>query len=112
MAMSRYEWGRVQPGVERIRAGIAPVREQVLSADGGLPTCRDYLERHIEVDSEQHTPTAMQMLADLCGDDRDMRDECVAAVQGALAARIVLWDGISAALAATAPEPRDASLMR
>ncbi len=81
---------------------IPEMFDQVLSTDGGLPTFRDYLERHIEVDGEQHTPMAMQMLADLCGDDRDKWDECVAAVQGALAARIGLWDGISAALTSKA----------
>ena len=81
---------------------IPEMFDQVLATDGGLPTFRDYLERHIEVDGEQHTPMAMQMLADLCGDDRDKWNECVAAVRAALAARIGLWDGIMAALASEA----------
>ncbi|MFI0793365.1 DUF3050 domain-containing protein [Micromonospora rubida] len=54
----------------------------------------DYLERHIEVDGEQHTPMAMQMLADLCGDDDTKWQECADTVNMALAARAQLWDDI------------------
>ncbi|MER7458721.1 DUF3050 domain-containing protein [Micromonospora sp. NPDC126480] len=58
----------------------------------------DYLERHIEVDGEQHTPMAMQMLADLCGDDDTRWQECADTVNTALAARAKLWDDILAAI--------------
>lgn len=58
----------------------------------------DYLERHIEVDEEEHTPMAMQMLADLCGDDDALWAECEETVNAALEARIRLWDGILAAI--------------
>ncbi len=58
----------------------------------------DYLERHIEVDGEQHTPMAMQMLADLCGDDDTKWQECADTVNAALAARANLWDEILAAV--------------
>jgi hypothetical protein len=63
-----------------------------------LGTFVDYLERHIEVDGEQHTPMAMQMLADLCGDDDRKWRECAEAAARALRARAELWDGIAAAL--------------
>ncbi|MER7420447.1 DUF3050 domain-containing protein [Micromonospora peucetia] len=63
-----------------------------------LDTFVDYLERHIEVDGEQHTPMAMQMLADLCGDDDAKWQECADTVNTALAARTRLWDDILAAV--------------
>ncbi|MEU4569187.1 DUF3050 domain-containing protein [Micromonospora sp. NPDC023956] len=63
-----------------------------------LNTFVDYLERHIEVDGEQHTPMAMQMLADLCGDDDTKWQECADTVNTALAARARLWDDILAAI--------------
>lgn len=63
-----------------------------------LDTFVDYLERHIEVDGEQHTPMAMQMLADLCGDDDARWQECADTVNTALAARARLWDDILAAI--------------
>ena len=47
----------------------------------------DYLERHIQVDSEEHTPMAMQMLADLCGDDTRKWRQCEETVNVALTAR-------------------------
>jgi hypothetical protein len=41
---------------------------------------------------------AMQMLADLCGDDEQKWQECVGAVKATLTARVQLWDGITAAI--------------
>jgi hypothetical protein len=68
---------------------------------GQLSAFVDYLRRHIQVDSEEHTPMAMQMLADLCGDDDDKWAECEETINSALAARTKLWDGILAELQRT-----------
>lgn len=59
-----------------------------------LSTFVDYLRRHIQVDSEEHTPMAMQMLADLCGDDEGKWLACEKTIKVALKARVRLWDGI------------------
>jgi hypothetical protein len=67
-----------------------------------LDTFVDYLARHIEVDGEEHTPMAMQMLADLCGDDEDRWQQCADTVNQALAARYRLWDGTLATIKAGA----------
>lgn len=61
---------------------------------GRLSTFVDYLRRHIQVDAEEHTPMAMQMLADLCGDRPDRWAECAETINAALAARLRLWDAI------------------
>jgi hypothetical protein len=63
---------------------------------GQLSLFADYLKRHIQVDSEEHTPMAMQMLADLCGEDPGKWLQCEETVNTALAARMRLWDGILA----------------
>jgi hypothetical protein len=74
-------------------------RVAVLNAQlGKLSIFTDYLRRHIQVDSEYHTPMAMQMLTDLCGDDEAKWAECEAAVSAALQARVRLWDGILKAM--------------
>jgi hypothetical protein len=81
---------------------IPDMFEQVVKVNadqgGQLDTFVDYLARHIEVDGEEHTPMAMQMLADLCGDDTAKWQECAATVNHALQARQRLWDGILAAI--------------
>ena len=75
---------------------VIAVKEQ----SGRLDTFVDYLARHIEVDGEQHTPMAMQMLADLCGDDDVKWQECADTVNAALEARYQLWSGIHTAIKA------------
>jgi hypothetical protein len=65
---------------------------------GRLSLFVDYLRRHIQVDAEEHTPMAMQMLADLCGDDNSKWLQCEEMVHTAFAARASLWDGILATL--------------
>jgi hypothetical protein len=67
---------------------------------GGLETFVEYLERHIEVDGDLHTPMAMQMLAELCGEDKGKWRECTQTASAALAARSRLWDGILTAVTA------------
>jgi hypothetical protein len=63
-----------------------------------LGTFVDYLERHIEVDGEFHTPMAMQMVTDLCGDDEQKWQDAAETVNTALAARTRLWDSILSAV--------------
>ncbi|MFE0654107.1 DUF3050 domain-containing protein [Streptomyces sp. NPDC059534] len=82
---------------------IPDMFDQVAALDAGhgtLSTFVDYLRRHIQVDAEEHTPMAMQMLADLCGDDEAKWTDCEATIDRALAARTRLWDGISDAITA------------
>jgi len=80
---------------------IPEMFQQVVDVNEGLGRLDlfvDYLRRHIQVDDEEHTPMAMQMLADLCGDDEDKWRECAGAVTATLTARVRLWDGITAAI--------------
>lgn len=63
------------------------------AGSGDLSLFVDYLERHIQVDSEEHTPMAMQMLVDLCDEDAKWA-ECEETINRAFAARLKLWDGI------------------
>ena len=65
-----------------------------------LGTFLDYLVRHVQVDAEEHSPMAMQMLADLCGDDETRWEQCAQTVNLALDARYRFWTGILAAIRA------------
>ncbi len=53
-----------------------------------------YLERHIEVDGEDHGPLSRAMVQDLCGDDPAQWEAAAQAAEDAIRARIQLWDGL------------------
>ncbi len=53
-----------------------------------------YLERHIEVDGGHHSHLAMEMVAELCGDDDAKWFEASEAAKKSLEKRINLWDSI------------------
>ncbi len=76
------------------------IRDQDERLAGQLSLFRWYLDRHIEVDGDEHGPMALQMVANLCGDDavkwQEARDAAVEAVQ----ARLALWDSIAGELGA------------
>jgi pyrroloquinoline quinone (PQQ) biosynthesis protein C len=74
------------------------VRELNREMGGDLAQFVWYLERHIEVDGDEHGPLALGMVADVCGNDEAKWDEAARAAEAAIAARLALWDGILAQL--------------
>lgn len=75
------------------------IRDQNEAMAGRLEMLRWYMERHIEVDGDEHGPMALRMIAELCGDDNIKWSEATQAAEDALHARIALWDGIVEAIA-------------
>lgn len=61
---------------------------------GALNTFTYYLDRHIHLDEEIHTPLAMRMIAELCGSDPQKWEEAEEAARSCIKARIKLWAGI------------------
>lgn len=53
-----------------------------------------YLDRHIEVDGEHHSHLALEMTAELCGNDDKKWEEITTGAVIALQKRIGLWDGV------------------
>jgi hypothetical protein len=76
------------------------VRDLNQQHDGALDTFVWYLERHIEVDGEDHGPLSLRMVADLCGNDEALWEEAATTAAEALEARLALWDGIHAQILA------------
>jgi len=60
-----------------------------------------YLERHIEVDGQDHGPLSLQMVEDLCGTNQTFWDEALVAAESAILARIAFWDRIQAKIEET-----------
>jgi hypothetical protein len=58
------------------------------------PTFRYYLERHIEVDAEDHGPAAEKLLARLVDGDPQRAQDAYACAIAAVESRIALWDGL------------------
>jgi hypothetical protein len=61
---------------------------------GRLEIYRYYLNRHIELDGDEHGALGREMVELLCGDDACRQAEAEAAANAALTARAKLWDGI------------------
>ena len=66
---------------------------------GELDDLRYYLDRHIELDSDEHVVLARQMLTTLCGDDAQKWQIAEDVAEAGLQHRIVLWDGMYTAMA-------------
>ena len=54
----------------------------------------DYLERHVDLDGDDHGPMAFQLVDELCGDDERRWAHVSAGATTALRARLALWDEV------------------
>lgn len=76
--------------------------ERLLQQDvlmpGQAPALRNYLERHIELDAQEHGPAAEQLLERLVTADPNHRREADERALAAVESRITLWDALRTSL--------------
>lgn len=70
------------------------VRSLSAQTNGAVERFAWYLERHIEVDGNDHGPLSLRMVSDVCGSDSILWEEAYRAGEQALQARLKLWDDL------------------
>ncbi|MNR38518.1 hypothetical protein D3C85_1566280 [compost metagenome] len=68
------------------------------------PTFRYYLQRHIEVDAEDHGPAAEALLTRLVKSDPVQQRQVLEAAIAAIDSRIALWDRLRLSMRETVAE--------
>lgn len=90
-AAAAFTIGREDLIPDLFRGIVARVAEQ---EPGRFEPFLRYLDRHIEMDGDEHGPMALNLLRSVCGGSPENWAEATAAATQALQARLDLWDGV------------------
>ena len=72
-------------------------------SDGILDSFEYYLQRHIELDGDEHGAMAQQLMETLCGDDPQRWQAAEDSAVKSLHARTLMWDAIADEIDASSP---------
>ncbi len=74
---------------------IAIIDKSNNSHDSKFPKLTYYLNRHIELDGDEHGPLSLEMISELCGNNENKWNDVLEVSIEALKKRISLWDEIT-----------------
>ena len=74
------------------------ILERSATSEDSFVKFRYYLDRHIELDGDEHGPISLKMIEKLCKEDAQLWQEAEAIAVQSLEKRIALWDSIYQAL--------------
>ncbi|MCH2211705.1 MAG: DUF3050 domain-containing protein [Fuerstiella sp.] len=88
---------------------LPDVFEQIVSRlncenEGRFSSFEYYLQRHIQLDGNEHSHMAEQLMVELCGDDKRNWKSAEDAAEKSLKARLQLWNAISERIQADSSE--------
>jgi len=88
---SIFTFGREQVIPEMFRSIVSKIDKDL---KGRLKSFLYYLDRHISLDEDEHTPAALKMVKEICGDDNKKWEEATYAAKKTMQSRITFWDEI------------------
>tara|TARA_B110000444_G_C18802312_1_gene578074 strand:- start:243 stop:1019 length:777 start_codon:yes stop_codon:yes gene_type:complete len=89
---SIFTFGREEVIPEMFKAIVKKIDKKL---KGELKPFIFYLDRHIGLDEDAHTPAALRMIKDLCGNSQENWDEALLVGKKAMKYRIQFWDEIA-----------------
>lgn len=88
-----FTFGREDAIPDMFRALVMELNHEI---SGDLSQFVWYLQRHIEIDGDDHGPLSRRMVNEVCGANHDAWEQAANAAEDAMRARLALWDGILA----------------
>ena len=91
IAATMFTLGREEIIPDMFRKIVGEINK---TSNGKLKSLIYYLDRHIGLDEDEHTPASLKMIKELCNEDESKWEQTVKCGKSVMQSRITFWDGI------------------